>query len=104
MKLALCIVLTIGIVVPAGSLQPRQLVATASPIHPLPESSELSDSKNQTLEARIVDLEKRGWEAVKNKDYAALGGLMTEDYQEIDMDGRRSKAVAVNNARSITLT
>jgi hypothetical protein len=41
---------------------------------------------------------------VKNRDYTALGSVMTEDYQEIDMDGRRSKTVALDSARNITLT
>ncbi len=36
---------------------------------------------------RIVALEKEGWEAIKKKDWNALGALMTENFVMVDEDG-----------------
>jgi len=96
-RFALSVALAVSIVAPAGSQQPRQPGATAQ----LPDSAA---AKNQSLEAQIVGLERQSWEAVKNKDYTELGSLMTAGYHEIDMDGRRNKTAALDNARNLTLT
>jgi hypothetical protein len=106
-RFALSIAVAVSIAVPAGSQQRQQPAVTGPPIQALPEPRGLPGSaatKNQALEARIVALEKLSWEAVKNKDYTALGSLMAEEYCEIDMDGRRAKTVALDNARNIALT
>ncbi len=94
-KIALSTALLMYIVVPLQS----QINKPAS--SPRPRTAAAT---NQALEAQIVALEKRGWEAIKNKDYANAASLQAEDYQEIDMDGLRNKVQALQYARNLVLT
>ena len=57
--------------------------------------SQMAAASNQVLEEKIVELEKQGWEAIKRKDWNALGSLMTEDFVEITELGIRGKSEAL---------
>jgi len=60
---------------------------------------------NKALEEKIVALEKQGWEAIKKKDWTALGSLMTEDFVEVGEMGIRGKLEAIQDLKAnLTLT
>ena len=59
----------------------------------------------KALEEKIVALEKQGWEAIKKKDWTALGSLMTEDFVEVGEMGIRGKLEAIQDLKAnLTLT
>lgn len=41
----------------------------------------------KSVDQRVVDLEKEGWEAIKKKDWNGLGALMTSDFVMVDENG-----------------
>jgi hypothetical protein len=60
---------------------------------------------NKALEEKIVAQEKQGWEAIKKKDWTALGRLMAEDFVEVGEMGIRGKLEAIEDLKAnLTLT
>jgi hypothetical protein len=57
-------------------------------------------ASNKALEEKIVALEKEGWEAIKKKDWNALGGLMTDDFVEVSDMGIRGKSEALEDLKA----
>ena len=52
---------------------------------------------NKALEEKIVAQEKQGWEAIKKKDWTALGSIMTEDFVEVGEMGIRGKSASIED-------
>ena len=60
---------------------------------------------NKALEEKIVALEKQGWEAIKKKDWTALGSVMTEDFVKVGEMGIRGRSAAIEDLKAnLTLT
>ena len=59
-----------------------------------PSASPAEAKRKQMFEAKV----KVEWEALKNKDKNAYGGLLAEDYQGVEVDGKgeRNKIQALN--------
>ena len=55
---------------------------------------------NKALEEKIVALEKQGWEAIKKKDWTALGSLMTEDFVDVGEVGIRGRSAAIDDLKA----
>ena len=55
----------------------------------------------KALEEKIISLEKQGWEAIKKKDWNALGSVMTEDFADVGQMGIRGKSEALQDLRWI---
>lgn len=55
---------------------------------------------NKVVEEKIISLEKQGWEAIKKKDWNALGGIMTEDFVEVGEMGIRGKSEALQDLKA----
>ena len=55
---------------------------------------------NKALEERIVGLEKQGWEAIKKKDWNALGSLLTDDFLEVTEMGIRGKSETLEDLKA----
>ena len=54
-------------------------------------------SKNKSLEAKIIALEKAGWNAWKNKNAAWFKANTTEEFLSINSDGISNKAQVVKS-------
>ncbi len=71
--------------------------------HPVRSKSAASSKK--TDDEKIIDLEKQGWEAIKNKDWNAFGSLLSEDFVNVDDDGittGRSEVVKLTSNLNLT--
>lgn len=69
------------------------------------QARENKDTKPATigsnaLEEKIVSLEKRGWDAIKGKDWNALSSLMTDDFVDISNMGIRGKSDTVEDLKA----
>ena len=60
----------------------------------------MAAASNKAVEERIVALEKQGWEAIKKKDWNALGSLMTDDFVEVTEMGIRGKSETLEDLKA----
>jgi ketosteroid isomerase-like protein len=61
---------------------------------------QIAAASNKALGEKIVALEKQGWEAIKKKDWNALGSLMTDDFMEVSEMGIRGKSEALEDLKA----
>src|SRR5437868_2648279 len=55
-------------------------------------------------DATITDQEKKVWDAIKSKDYDALGNLLTDDFIYVSADGLQNKAEAIKGVKDFNPT
>ncbi len=51
---------------------------------PAPASAAVASAQSQTSEQDLIQLEKRWWEAFKNRDKAALEAILADEYFGLD--------------------
>jgi len=102
--------LLFSLVVPILDFQPvrvRHLVWNDDSLSPIPPTAKACDNVkcaflgHEQQEEKIVSLEKQGWEAIKKKDWNALGGIMTEEFVEVGKMGIRGKSEALQDLNLI---
>src|SRR5260370_3964633 len=67
-------------------------------------AAKTGETKSATVsEAEIIAKEKAGWDAIKKKDFDALGKMLTNDFIDIEADGVFDKAGAIASLRDFDL-
>jgi hypothetical protein len=68
-------------------------------------ANKAAESKSAAAsETEIIAKEKAGWDAVKKKDFDALGKLLTSDFIDIEVDGVYDKAGSIASLKDFDLT
>src|SRR5215510_9140320 len=61
-------------------------------------------STGAVSESDIIAKEKAGWDAIKKKDWDALGKMLTTDFIDVESDGVYDKAASLASLKDLDLT
>ncbi|SRR5712692_1940395 len=67
-------------------------------------NSGMESKSTAPSEAEITAKEKAGWDAIKKKDFDALGKLLTSDFIDVEDDGVFDKAGSIASLKDFDLT
>jgi hypothetical protein len=96
---------TFLIVAAACSTEPSGKKDTTANANNANNANKATESKSTApSEAEITAREKAGWDAIKKKDFAAFGKLLTSDFIDVEDDGVYDKAGSIASMKDYDLS